>query len=854
MRKVLLTLGMGLMLALVLTACGPEPEVSSSSVASSTASSVVSSTTSSTVSSVVSSVASSVVSSVASSATSSIASSVASTNATLVSLTVDKGSLNPAYNVLTSMYTLNLLYTEDTLVVTAVASNSNATVSGNIGTNSIGTGSTNLTIIVVAEDTSVTNAYIVSVTRALPSSDANLSDLTIEGSTIVGFSSNTTTYSYGPVPYDQSTIAIVGTPSDANASVFYTGTNLGSAGTTNDATVIVVAQDGVTTNTYIISVGRTAAPADDATLTSLTVDGTSVAGFAPTTLAYTNNVAYSSTASVQVVATPTSSAATVSGAITNTMTLSVGYNTTNLVVTAGDGTTTKTYSLTVVMAAPSTDATLYDLTIDGTTVSGFAPATLAYTNSPNLTNSTVTLAATVNDTNATIAPAASFAWTVSVGTNTTNFTVTAEDGVTTKSYTVVIICDKMHVTLKFANVTAGAPYIFLTGDQVYLHKDGVSTWAPDKGLLGVVSAGSASISFDVPVADFGATISWKPVLGTGWSYEQFSANESLVVTDPATNISYDWSSVSLANAGVLYDGVGTVSFDSTTYDIASGTKTVNVTVFDASTNVTSLMVNVSNTNSAVNLDVVLTNTNGAYTYEGSLTVNTSGADLAAANNDVITVNYADVDPAGTNTANATVLFVPSYTVDGLVSSEYSLLGTGGGSSWGATVGNVYVTSTTNTLFVAVQFSILPDANNIYIVVDDTNLASGLTTLGDFTSGWGDVGLSNTLAIEPDFATWGWCGSDGTLTWSGANKIVTNTGTAATGVTQAQDISGTPGTYEFAVPYSQIGSGSSAGDTVGIYVFFGKDAASGGIHSSYPVMVTDNPCTNVTTASSNYTLQ
>ena len=72
-------------------------------------------------------------------------------------------------------------------------------------------------------------------------------------------------------------------------------------------------------------------------------------------------------------------------------------------VTAQDGVTTKTYTITVNMAAPATDATLSDLTISpGTLTPAFAAGTTSYTDSVAYGVTSITVTPTVNQTNATV--------------------------------------------------------------------------------------------------------------------------------------------------------------------------------------------------------------------------------------------------------------------------------------------------------------------------------------------------------------------------------------------------------------------------------------------------------------------
>ncbi|WP_377296586.1 cadherin-like beta sandwich domain-containing protein, partial [Rhizobium sp. SGZ-381] len=138
-----------------------------------------------------------------------------------------------------------------------------------------------------------------------------------------------------------------------------------------------------------------------------------------------------------------------SGTASGSINLSVGTNTITTVVTAEDGSTTKTYTVVVTRAAPaSTDATLSALSLSSGTLSpSFAAGTVSYTASVPNTTTSITVTPTVNQANATVtvnnttvtSGTASGSISLSVGTNTITTVVTAEDGSTTKTYTVVVI-------------------------------------------------------------------------------------------------------------------------------------------------------------------------------------------------------------------------------------------------------------------------------------------------------------------------------------------------------------------------------------------------------------------------------
>ena len=122
--------------------------------------------------------------------------------------------------------------------------------------------------------------------------------------------------------------------------------------------------------------------------------------------------------------------------------MSVGNNSFNIMVTAEDGTTSKTYTIYVeresATANLSHNANLSDLKVDGVTVTGFDADTLTY-NLAAVANSktSITITATAEDTNATVSGQTG-SQALSVGNNSYNIMVTAEDGETKKTYTINI--------------------------------------------------------------------------------------------------------------------------------------------------------------------------------------------------------------------------------------------------------------------------------------------------------------------------------------------------------------------------------------------------------------------------------
>ncbi len=175
------------------------------------------------------------------------------------------------------------------------------------------------------------------------STDATLSDLTVDGTTVTGFDPATTTYNV-ELAIGTTVIPVVSaTLNDSYADTVVTqATALPGA-----ATVVVTAEDG-TINTYTISF--TFAKSDDATLSDLTVDGTTIDGFDAGTTTYDVELAEGTTDVPEVAATATDENATVD--IVDATALP-GY--TNVTVTAEDGDTKIVYTINFTVGTTAVD-------------------------------------------------------------------------------------------------------------------------------------------------------------------------------------------------------------------------------------------------------------------------------------------------------------------------------------------------------------------------------------------------------------------------------------------------------------------------------------------------------------------
>jgi len=234
--------------------------------------------------------------------------------------------------------------------------------------------------------------------------------------------------------FNSITGTINGTPAAASPPTPYTikGYNSGGVGTAT-VTIGTVASTNAALASLVISKGALSPAFATATTTYIASVGNTV-----TTIAITPTAADAgATIKVNGVATATAPAS---------IPLSVGANTITTVVTAQDGITTKTYTLTVTRAK-STNAFIATLalshgvlspTFSHTTTSyavGVGAAITSLTVTPTTSDPTATV--TVNGT-AVISGTASGSLPLAAGTNVITIIGTAQDGTTKATYTVTV--------------------------------------------------------------------------------------------------------------------------------------------------------------------------------------------------------------------------------------------------------------------------------------------------------------------------------------------------------------------------------------------------------------------------------
>ncbi|HTK20459.1 MAG TPA: cadherin-like beta sandwich domain-containing protein, partial [Mucilaginibacter sp.] len=508
----------------------------------------------------------------------------------------------------TTVYTASVSNATTSIAVTPTTTDGNATVTVNGTTassgspftvNGLAVGPNTVTVVVTAQDGVTQTTYTVTVTRL--SNNATLSNLTISPGTLTpAFASGTTVYT-ASVSNATTSIAVTPTTTDGNATVTVNGTTASSGSPftvnglavgPNTVTVVVTAQDGVTQTAYTIIVTRLS---NDATLSNLAISpGTLSPTFTSGTTGYTTIVS-NTTTSIAVTPTTTDGNATVtvngttasSGSPFTVNGLAVGPNTVTVVVTAQDGITQTTYTVTVTRA-PSVVATLSDLAVStGTLAPPFASGTTAYAVSVDNGTTSITLTPMVTDATSTVtvngipvsSGTASAAISLAVGANPIPVVVTAQDGTTQTTYTVTVTRAPSAVA-NLSNLTISA------GTLAPAFTSGTNSYAAS------VSNATASITVIPTATDANATIT---VNGTAVVSGNASAPISLSVGNNVISIvvtAQDGSTVNTYTISVSRAPSSIVTLSNLT--VSSGTL---IPVFDSST--LSYVASVSNATTSV---------------------------------------------------------------------------------------------------------------------------------------------------------------------------------------------------------------------------------------------------------------
>ncbi|MFI5137553.1 MAG: cadherin-like beta sandwich domain-containing protein, partial [Sphingobacteriales bacterium] len=334
-------------------------------------------------------------------------------NTNLASLKLSSGTLTPVFAAGTTSYAASVANTITSITATPTTADVLATVTVNgievtSGSASAGipltVGPNVISTVVTARDGVTTKTYTVTVSRA-PSANAALSHFTLTPATALTQTTPGILSYTGTVSNATASVTVTPTTVDPTATVKVNGTPV-TSGTasgsislnvgTNTITIVSTAQDGVTTKTYTLTVTRL--PSSNAGLANFTLSsGALNPVFATGTLSYTASVS-NATASITVTPTTADPTATLkvngttllSGTASAKIPLTVGNNTVTAVVTAQDGVTTKTYTVTVIRVSTNAALSHFILT-PSTALTQTTPGLLNYTGTVNYATASVTV-------------------------------------------------------------------------------------------------------------------------------------------------------------------------------------------------------------------------------------------------------------------------------------------------------------------------------------------------------------------------------------------------------------------------------------------------------------------------------
>ena len=251
---------------------------------------------------------------------------------------------------------------------------------------------------------------------------------------------------------------------------------------------------------------------DDASLSSLTIsDGTLNPAFVPSLTDYAASVPRNTDSVVVSVTTSDSDASvTINGGADTSISLDVGENTINILVTAENGTATRTYTV-VITRLVSDNANLSNIELSNATLEqSFDPAVLDYETTVDFLSDRMQVTVTADDENANIkingkdadSGVASEPIVIDVGSNTITINVLAEDDTTAQTYTVVVIRQSELAFVQTAYVKASNTNDYdVFGYSVALSGDGRTL------AIGAPAEGSAATGVNGDQADNTAGVS-----------------------------------------------------------------------------------------------------------------------------------------------------------------------------------------------------------------------------------------------------------------------------------------------------------------------------------------------------------
>lgn len=408
-------------------------------------------------------------------------------NVDLAGIGLSAGTLSPAFDANTLNYSATVPYAVRNMKITPTAAKAGHTITVN---NTVVPAGESATVpisfspngsgfgITVTAANGATKTYAVTITRAQPSNNSDITGLSLSNSSLSPAYSNTQNSYTATVPYLTTSTTVTSSVADATAILRVNGRDTASGVASapvalrvgaNTITVAATAEDTQTTTTRTITILRDAPNLD---LSSLTVSsGTLSPAFDAATTGYTLALPFA-TSSIDVAAAAVEPNWTIAikgnQAATQTIAVPVGASSIPVTVTAQHG-ETRSYTIAVTRQAPSTDASLSGITLSAGTLSpAFSATQTAYTAAVGYNSESITVGAVAASAVATVAingtDTASEVVPLAVGKNTITIVTTAQSGA--KSTTSLVVtrdaapAAKLQIALGFAagDASGNAPF------------------------------------------------------------------------------------------------------------------------------------------------------------------------------------------------------------------------------------------------------------------------------------------------------------------------------------------------------------------------------------------------------------
>ena len=336
----------------------------------------------------------------------------------------------------------------------------------------------------IDQDYAYSSYFLTKVFRSPPTrNDATLDSLEVTGaelfpSFLYDFQEYTASASHDTVTAtiqavaNQSDAMVAYTPEDADAGTEHNQRTLSEGD--NPVTITVTAPNGATIKEYTVTINRVMPPSSDATLKSLAVAGATISpAFQSSSESYSTTVrSHVSLITLELETSDDGASIEVSPTDANDeaegwqIPVEVGTSTVAIAVTAENGTSTKSYTLTVNRNSLEMEsAPLGSLSVEGATVyPAFSEDVLSYTAVVGNEQAQVTVSASGKNMGSTVAvdPADADAETedhevaLDEGRNVIAVTVTAMDATTTREYELTVFrAPEAATTTGFLQVDAG---------------------------------------------------------------------------------------------------------------------------------------------------------------------------------------------------------------------------------------------------------------------------------------------------------------------------------------------------------------------------------------------------------------